>query len=321
VLAWEESRVGDPADDFAELARSARPDTLDAVLEAYAGSRIERPDAHLVQRARLAAEMAPLRTLLHGLASSQLDVVERTAEQLRALDGRVEADDRRHAAQDASRSERTRWAHAGGATAIEPDDPERAEPAWDATQPHVPFPMLGQTQAMSTGSHAAGQDAGERGDAGAPSEQGYAVPSGQSTEAPTAQTTAQTTEQTDEQAEPSEELEERAQSTVGRASGSTALTDLPAAGIEPRRHGATAVTQAKTSSAPGSQLEESQPVPVVETGADASPFEIDEVEALPEQVEGVLDLHEGASDFVPVTNLQLRTTDDAAHDEQAHDPS
>jgi hypothetical protein len=34
--------------------------------------------------------------------------------------------------------------------------------------------------------------------------------------------------------------------------------------------------------------------------ADASPFEIDEVEALPEDADGVLDLHEGASDFVAV---------------------
>jgi hypothetical protein len=47
-------------------------------------------------------------------------------------------------------------------------------------------------------------------------------------------------------------------------------------------------------------VEESQPVPVVAADPDASPFEIDEVEALPEGADGVLDLHEGASDFVPV---------------------
>ena len=111
VLAWEESRVGDPADDFAELASVAPAETLDAVLEAYAASRIERPDVHLVRRARLAAEMAPLRTLLHALASGQLDVVERTAEELRALDARVEADDRRHAAG----GRRAQRAHPAGA--------------------------------------------------------------------------------------------------------------------------------------------------------------------------------------------------------------
>jgi macrolide phosphotransferase len=47
-------------------------------------------------------------------------------------------------------------------------------------------------------------------------------------------------------------------------------------------------------------VEESQPVPVMAADADPSTFEIDEVEALPEDADGVLDLHEGASDFVPV---------------------
>ena len=41
-------------------------------------------------------------------------------------------------------------------------------------------------------------------------------------------------------------------------------------------------------------------MPVMAADADASTFEIDEVEALPEDADGVLDLHEGASDFVPV---------------------
>ncbi|NUQ33280.1 MAG: hypothetical protein HOP99_10825, partial [Dermatophilaceae bacterium] len=43
--------------------------------------------------------------------------------------------------------------------------------------------------------------------------------------------------------------------------------------------------------------QDSQPVPVVAPHAGAAPFEIDEVEALPD---GVDDEHEGASDFVPV---------------------
>ena len=110
VLAWEESRVGDPADDFAELVARASPDTLDTVLEAYSQSRVERPDTNLVVRARLAAEMAPLTMLLHALASGQLGLVERTADELRSLDARVDEDDRRHAQEDAARSERTRLA-------------------------------------------------------------------------------------------------------------------------------------------------------------------------------------------------------------------
>jgi hypothetical protein len=54
-------------------------------------------------------------------------------------------------------------------------------------------------------------------------------------------------------------------------------------------------------------VEESQPVPVLAADADASTFEIDEVEALPEDIDGVLDLHEGASDFVPVEHHSERT--------------
>lgn len=267
VLAWEESRVGDPADDFAELASVAPPATLDAVLEAYAASRIERPDVHLVRRARLAAEMAPLRALLHALASGQLDVVERTADELRALDAHVDAQDRRHAAEDAARSERTRQSRENAAAVLDPDDPERPEtadntggpgspvgpePEWDATQPHVPFPMLGETQAISM-----------TGLANEP--QGYAV----SPDAPDEAHAASPPQSTDEA--PAEVT----------ADGAGEVTGEP-----PARTGA---------------VEDSQPVPVVSADSDASPFEIDEVEALPEESDGVLDLHEGASDFVPVT--------------------
>jgi len=52
------------------------------------------------------------------------------------------------------------------------------------------------------------------------------------------------------------------------------------------------------------QVEDSQPVPVVAADPDSSPFEIDEVEALPDDADGVLDLHEGASAFVPVTSTE-----------------
>ena len=250
VLAWEESRVGDPADDFAELASVAPPETLDAVLEAYAASRIERPDVHLVRRARLAAEMTPLRTLLHALSSGQLDVVERTAEDLRALDARVEADDRRHAKEDAHRSERTRHAREQAVQALDRDTPERPEPAWDATQPHVPFPMLGETQAIGM-APLLDESQGPVAVADAPAE----APTDAATEAP---------------------------------------VDAPDA------DGGSHVHDARPQHAEA--VEDSQPVPVVAADADASPFEIDEVEALPDEADGVLDLHEGASDFVPVTS-------------------
>ena len=278
VLAWEESRIGDPADDFAELTRATSPATLDAVLEAYARSRVERPDGHLVRRARLAAEMAPLRTLLRSLASGQLDVVERTAEQLRALDARVDRDDRRHAKEDAERSERTRAAREGTDATLDPDDPERPEPAWDATQPHTPFPMLGATQAIST--------AGPLDD-----DEPDAAPAGDP-----------------QQTGPTPHAEPKEHTEPPYAAGphdSGAGVVLPAEGAPPtaRPPVGGAPAEPARSQQDARESEQSQPVPVVAPDAGAAPFEIDEVEALPD---GVLDLHEGASDFVPVDHAEHR---------------
>ncbi len=123
VLAWEESRIGDPADDFADLVARAAPDALDSVLESYARSRVERPDAALVARARLAAEMTPLRTLLRALSSGELALVERTAERLRDLSEHIEQDDARHAKEDAARSERSRRASETAARATAASTP------------------------------------------------------------------------------------------------------------------------------------------------------------------------------------------------------
>ena len=273
VLAWEASRVGDPADDFAELASLAPAETLDAVLEAYAESRIERPDVHLVRRARLAAEMAPLRTLLHALASGQLDVVERTADELRALEGRVEDDDRRHAEEDAERSERTRQARRRAA-ALDPDDPELPEPPepeWDATQPHVPFPMLGETQAISM------------------------TPLLDDPQPATDRATAPTTDPPVPSV--SSALPEHSPPTDSTRTQATWAHTVRADDAAPAADGAS-----ETNRSPSHEeaVEEPQPVPVMAADADPSTFEIDEVEALPEDADGVLDLHEGASDFVPV---------------------
>ena len=281
VLAWEESRVGDPADDFAELASVAPPATLDAVLEAYAASRIERPDVHLVRRARLAAEMTPLRTLLRALSSGQLDVVERTAEDLRALDTRVEADDRRHAVEDADRSERTRQARERAVPALDADHPDsagRPEAAWDATQPHVPFPMLGETQAISMTSVLDEP----QGSADVPSATAQA-PTAAS--APAAPGTAPDGVDSDPAPAPSP--------------SASMSKDAPPVAVP----GGDGRDQTHDEPPPLTEtVEDSQPVPVVAADAEASPFEIDEVEALPDAADGVLDLHEGASAFVPVSS-------------------
>jgi hypothetical protein len=67
--------------------------------------------------------------------------------------------------------------------------------------------------------------------------------------------------------------------------------DVDGGGAGPERHDAPRTVEP----------EDSGPVPVVASDGDGSPFEIDEVEALPEDIDSVFDLHEGASDFVPVT--------------------
>lgn len=221
VLAWEESRIGDPADDLAELVAVGSPATVDSVLEAYAQSRVERPDANLVVRARLAGEMRSMRTLLRGLGAGQLGVVERSADELRGLDERTDSDDRRNAQLDAERLERNRRERAAafaaaevqavrpragspsvGSGATEATEATEAEAAAEATAPHAPFPRAPEQA----------DDAAEMPD--------------------------------DDTASPDQ---------AGRA-------DRPV----------------------------------------GSPFEIDEAEPLPTDENAVLDLHEGASDFVPL---------------------
>ena len=116
VLAWEEARVGDPADDFGELVARCSPAALDAVMEAYAQSRVERPDGNLLRRARLAAEMRPVRSLLHAMSSGEGRLVERAARSLRLLDEQIWAEDEQRAADRAQEREQ---AEADAAAAAE----------------------------------------------------------------------------------------------------------------------------------------------------------------------------------------------------------
>ena len=51
---------------------------------------------------------------------------------------------------------------------------------------------------------------------------------------------------------------------------------------------------------PGQQVDADGAVPFVPSGHSGATFEIDEVEALPDDDAGLLDLHEGASEFIPV---------------------
>lgn len=86
ITGWEEAKVADPADDFAALASAAPPDALDTVIEAYAHSRVERPDVHLELRARLAGELRLVSALLSATGSEDGDLVVARSAALRRLD-------------------------------------------------------------------------------------------------------------------------------------------------------------------------------------------------------------------------------------------
>ena len=90
---WEDAKVADPADDFAALATQAPPAALETVLEAYAHARSERPDPHLLTRARLGAEMRLLSELMGSVSAGDPALVERHAAALRRLDERVHAEE------------------------------------------------------------------------------------------------------------------------------------------------------------------------------------------------------------------------------------
>jgi aminoglycoside phosphotransferase (APT) family kinase protein len=76
VLDWMDARVADPADDLAWLVAAAPSDVLDSVVEAYTMTRRELRDPHLIDRARLASELALLRWLMYGVRTDNADVVE-----------------------------------------------------------------------------------------------------------------------------------------------------------------------------------------------------------------------------------------------------
>ena len=93
MTGWEDAKVADPADDFAALVADAPPEAVETVLEAYAHARVERPDANLLVRARLVAELGLLAALMHGLAHKDVGAVEVLTTQLRRLDDAVHSDD------------------------------------------------------------------------------------------------------------------------------------------------------------------------------------------------------------------------------------
>lgn len=86
IVGWGECRVADPADDLAWLLATVPPEAVESILEAYQLRRTEQRDGHLVERALLAGELAVARWLMHGVRTSQPEVVDDAVEMLLDLD-------------------------------------------------------------------------------------------------------------------------------------------------------------------------------------------------------------------------------------------
>ncbi|HET8615651.1 MAG TPA: macrolide 2'-phosphotransferase [Actinomycetales bacterium] len=85
IVDWDEARVADPADDLAFVTVGAGPEVVDTVLEAYAQARAEPPDRHLLDRARLAAELALARWLLGGVDADDSAIIDEATQSLQVL--------------------------------------------------------------------------------------------------------------------------------------------------------------------------------------------------------------------------------------------
>jgi len=86
LTGWENAKVADPADDFATLVTEASPSAFDSVLEAYAHSRVDRPDKYLERRARLAGELKLVSELLTAVGAENQVGIATCSQRLRRLD-------------------------------------------------------------------------------------------------------------------------------------------------------------------------------------------------------------------------------------------
>lgn len=93
MTGWEHAQVADPAEDLAALVEQAAPRAFDAVVDSYALARSQRPDPHIVQRARLSSEMRLLTGLARAVAAGDHAFVQQRADRLRKLDRLTSADD------------------------------------------------------------------------------------------------------------------------------------------------------------------------------------------------------------------------------------
>lgn len=110
-LGWEYAQVADPADDIAPLLAALDAEAFDTVMEAYAHTRVERPDRNLHRRAEVIGEMQLVRTMMSLVAAGDHEGAEASAAQLRRLDERIARDE-----DEAARVHGQTAKGAGGAT-------------------------------------------------------------------------------------------------------------------------------------------------------------------------------------------------------------
>jgi len=89
LTGWENTKVADPADDFATLVTQASSSAFDSVLEAYSHARADRPDQYLERRARLAGELKLVSDLLTAVGSESQKRIQACSDRLRRLDART----------------------------------------------------------------------------------------------------------------------------------------------------------------------------------------------------------------------------------------
>ena len=141
VTGWENAKVADPADDFATLVQGAAPEVVEAVLRAYVHVRVERPDEHLLARARLVGELELLAALLRAVTSRDEVTTEAATARLRRLDDAVHHE---------TQARRLRIVPAGsvggaGAAVAEsvPAGPGPQTPVPQTPVPQTPVPVTG----------------------------------------------------------------------------------------------------------------------------------------------------------------------------------
>lgn len=109
VLGWGEVAVADPADDLAWLLALLDEAAMESVLEAYWVARTELRDPHISDRAKLAAELALVRWLLHGQAVESDEITEDAVSMLEQLAAVIE-EEKAAAEQAREEAERVRVA-------------------------------------------------------------------------------------------------------------------------------------------------------------------------------------------------------------------